>query len=595
MRGHRGARAALSFIDIGRRARLRALRADRTRRARTRPATASTCRRASPGYYFWRDRRHGPHHAALGVVRHQVAERADRRAADRLHDLVRAAAVLRPVARAVAEGSALSGRRSVDRQARHDRARALSHRSGRWRHPPDRAEPTAPTRPLPRPVVLRARRGHGRRRTSTSRPAPERVRVPALRLRRAGGALRRRRRHHASGRSRRFRSATSSGCARAARVRRRTPTACGFEPLRARSSPRATPRTICTSAQFRRAPRRRRAIRKGRAGRLAWSVDAPRADEAPAPVARAQRLDAHDAASSSARARTGRRRSRCATCEARRPVGREEEQVARRARSSRLTVSPTRYCSRTSRGSAIPCCAKTYCAKPLQSKPGGIGAAVAVRRAPAAPSAVAGDARSRRVHRHGWPDAGRAAGGGRASPASGRARRRRRRDAHAPRSRRAPTRQERRQTQVRDRSPRSRYRCSPAATGALTAMFKAFTASASDTSSASGTFPHDTGSGTDAADGADAPPERVVRASQGRPLAEGDHALVPGEGRGHLGLRPGDPGGLVQLQAAVGHPPAPLHQDQAPVRLRAVLAREHLRARRPPLPVLRRRASRRAS
>ena len=60
-------------------------------------------------------------------------------------------------------------------------------------------------------------------------------------------------------------------------------------------------------------------------------------------------------------------------------------------------------------------------------------------------------------------------------------------------------------------------------------------------------------------------------------------------------LRPRDPGRFVQLQAAVGHPPAALHQDQAPLRLRAVLAREHLRARRPPLPVLRRRVSRPAS
>ena len=45
-------------------------------------------------------------------------------------------------------------------------------------------------------------------------------------------------------------------------------------------------------------------------------------------------------------------------------------------------------------------------------------------------------------------------------------------------------------------------------------------------------------------------------------------------------LRPRDPRGLLQLQAAVGHPPAALHQDQAALRLRAVLAREHLRARR---------------
>ena len=65
--------------------------------------------------------------------------------------------------------------------------------------------------------------------------------------------------------------------------------------------------------------------------------------------------------------------------------------------------------------------------------------------------------------------------------------------------------------------------------------------------------------------------------------------LVPGKGGGDLGLRPGDSGGVLQLQAALRHPPAPLHQDQAPVRLRAVFAGEHLRARQPHLPVLRRR------
>ena len=53
-------------------------------------------------------------------------------------------------------------------------------------------------------------------------------------------------------------------------------------------------------------------------------------------------------------------------------------------------------------------------------------------------------------------------------------------------------------------------------------------------------------------------------------------------------VRPRGPVRLVQLQAAVGHPPAALHQDQAQYRLRAVFARQHLRARRSLLPVLRR-------
>ena len=51
-----------------------------------------------------------PHHAALGMVRHQVAGRHDRHAADEIPDLVRAAALLRSVARSIAQGALLSGR-----------------------------------------------------------------------------------------------------------------------------------------------------------------------------------------------------------------------------------------------------------------------------------------------------------------------------------------------------------------------------------------------------------------------------------------------------------------------------------------------------
>src|SRR5262245_17608080 len=36
------------------------------------------------------------------------------------------------------------------------------------------------------------------------------------------------------------------------------------------------------------------------------------------------------------------------------------------------TCVPTRNCRRTSRGTDTPCCAKTYCTKPLQSKPVGV-------------------------------------------------------------------------------------------------------------------------------------------------------------------------------------------------------------------------------
>src|SRR5688500_9246495 len=34
-------------------------------------------------------------------------------------------------------------------------------------------------------------------------------------------------------------------------------------------------------------------------------------------------------------------------------------------------VSPTAYCCSTTRGTAMPYCAKTYCTRPLQSKPPG--------------------------------------------------------------------------------------------------------------------------------------------------------------------------------------------------------------------------------
>ena len=102
---------------------------------------------SEPGYYFWRDRIDAAHHAPLGMVRHQVAGRDGRSRAHQVHDLVRAAALLRSVARSVAQGAVLSGRRAVDREARYGRARAVSHRSRARRHPPHREAKTAPTRP----------------------------------------------------------------------------------------------------------------------------------------------------------------------------------------------------------------------------------------------------------------------------------------------------------------------------------------------------------------------------------------------------------------------------------------------------------------
>ena len=143
--GHRRPRADARVHRSRRRARVRALRplhaegAFATCHALTLPAS-------EPGYYFWRDRESGENHAPLGMVRHQVAGRLDRDAADRVPDVVRAAAVLRSVARPLAQGALLSGGRAVDGQARHGRPRAVSHRSGAHGHPADRARATAPSR-----------------------------------------------------------------------------------------------------------------------------------------------------------------------------------------------------------------------------------------------------------------------------------------------------------------------------------------------------------------------------------------------------------------------------------------------------------------
>src|SRR4051794_10492395 len=59
-----------------------------------------------------------------------------------------------------------------------------------------------------------------------------------------------------------------------------------------------------------------------------------------------------------------------ATCEGPGSVV-EKNRMSPGARSSVFTDFPTRYCSRTSRGSDRPCRENTYCVNPLQSKPDG--------------------------------------------------------------------------------------------------------------------------------------------------------------------------------------------------------------------------------
>ena len=118
-----------------------------------------------------------------------------RPARDQVPDLVRAAALLRSVARAIAQGALLSRRRRRgSRSSTRSSTSSITSIPSR-RHPPHRA-----------------RRRHRTRRTATAsssssrsprwctaylatRARSRRLRVPAARLRRARSALRRRRRH----------------------------------------------------------------------------------------------------------------------------------------------------------------------------------------------------------------------------------------------------------------------------------------------------------------------------------------------------------------------------------------------------------------
>ena len=173
----------------------------------------------------------------------------------------------------------------------------------------------------------------------------------------------------ASGRSRRSRSATSSGSRssrRASRMRRGVK----VEPLRAPQQPTRYTEDDLHVREFMAehvAPADSQGPVQGGVESLSSAIRrAPRIPRRP--VARAEMLDAHDAG----RARRVHeliaadrdrhvRRSR---------IGRREEQRCRRARDPpALTDFPTRYCSRTSRGSDRPYCEKTYCVNPLQSKP----------------------------------------------------------------------------------------------------------------------------------------------------------------------------------------------------------------------------------
>src|SRR5262249_25013006 len=107
-------------------------------------------------------------------------------------DLVHAAAILRSVARSVAERTVLSSRdRRVGGEARYGDPRAVSHRSRTERDSTDRARRRHVLRSQSRPAVSCERRGDG---VAISRHVAATVdlRFPQARFRYARGALRRR-------------------------------------------------------------------------------------------------------------------------------------------------------------------------------------------------------------------------------------------------------------------------------------------------------------------------------------------------------------------------------------------------------------------
>ena len=201
-----------------RRAGLRAARPlERRRRVRHLPLSDSSAERAR--LLLLARSRHRHDHAALGVVRHQVAGRDDRRAADQVPDLVRAAALLRSDRSDRSRKERFyPGGGTVDREARHRRPRAVSHRSRAQRHPPARARRRHVLDALPQPASSSSR--WPRWCTSISTRVPIRrctifCATTSRRSNRASTAWSAR----ASGRFRRIRSASSSRCRSSRRAR----------------------------------------------------------------------------------------------------------------------------------------------------------------------------------------------------------------------------------------------------------------------------------------------------------------------------------------------------------------------------------------
>ena len=159
-----------------------------------RPGAFATCHCLSlppsePGYYFWRDRA-PPHHPPLQWFVTKSPS-SDRRAAGEVHALVHPAPIPGSVARR-SQGAVVSRpEQHVDREARHRRSRAVSHRSehnGIRRI--DRSDGS--TRRTATVMILRAGGRHGHQYFATGTDPP--INIFAIRFRRARGALRRGRR-----------------------------------------------------------------------------------------------------------------------------------------------------------------------------------------------------------------------------------------------------------------------------------------------------------------------------------------------------------------------------------------------------------------
>ena len=439
----------------------------------------------------------------------------------------------------------------MDCEARHGDARALSHRSGADRHPPHRARRTAPT---PRTVTARSSSTQVARDGVTTyldtRPDPAVVRFSPARFRRRSNAryggvvgtsfrtfpsypqrFIERLAEQPPCESRRCATSMSSRWQVAQQPARYTEDDLHVRQFTARdvAAPGAQGTVQSGVAAFRRGQ-----VRPARvAPRFALN---PTPVDPARPVRRAQPLDAHHA---------GRTRrvdelvaaERDPHVRRRRRGRREEHEVARLRSSARIDGRPAPNCIADFTRQRHADCANTYCVKPLQSKPRADRCRRCGTGCRAAASAVLGDRRYAGVCGRMAP---RGIGGGRVAPAVG---------AAAPASGTASERRPRRCAGAASSSDRAiDPERSSSGSAARTSCRVSVSAQRSDSTplndafqdvygvsvltprQGSGKIQHAGRERACSIHGTDASPERVVRAPQDRPLAEGGHALVPGQG-----------------------------------------------------------------